>query len=122
MAVTCQRHPIAATHRGYCAACLLEEALRPLQQDPPAAKDLTIHVPLGRTAMTTVYVVRREGPSPRLLRLKTWRRAAGVQFLSRFHHLHKELESWSAEDVDRPLAASLDAAGRPSVLTEFRQG
>jgi serine/threonine protein kinase len=93
-----------------------------VQQEPPSTKNLTIHVPLGRTAVTAVYLVRREGPSPRLLRLKIWRRTAGVQFLSRFHHLQKELEAWSAEDVDRPLAASLDAAGCPSVLTEFRQG
>src|SRR3954464_14091632 len=114
---------MAATHRGLCAACLLEDALAPVQPDEPAAtKDLTIQVPLGRTATGAVYLVRREGASPRLLRLKTWHRAAGVQFLSRFHQLQTQLQSWAAEDVDRLLAPSLDAAGCPSVLTEFRQG
>ena len=27
--MACTRHPLAATHRYYCAACLLEEALTP---------------------------------------------------------------------------------------------
>jgi len=121
--LACQRHPIAATHRGFCAACLLEDALAPVEDNEPTpTKRLTIQVPLGRGARADVYLVRRDGPSPRLLRLKTWHRAADVQFLSRFGQLQKELESWAARDVDRPLAASLDAAGCPSVLTEFRQG
>ncbi len=87
-----------------------------------AAKELTIQLPLGETASASVFLVRHEGPSPRLLRMKIWRRPAGAQFLARFHHLRTQLESWGVEDIDRPVAARLDATGCPCVLTEFRQG
>ncbi len=32
------------------------------------------------------------------------------------------MASWNDGGIDPPLAAGLDSAGRPSVLTEFRQG
>jgi hypothetical protein len=114
---------MAAAHRQYCAACLLEEALAPVpERRAMARQELTIQMPLGKTPLTTVFLVKGEGSPPRLLRLKIWRRPAGPNFLARFRHLQTALEAWAEEDIDRPLAASLDAAGCPSVLTEFRQG
>ena len=116
----CTRHPGAASHRGYCAACLLEEALTP--EDRGGTRQLTIQVPLGETPSASVFLVKGEGPPHRLLRLKTWRRPAAAGFIERFHRLQALLESWTVEGIARPIAASVDAIGRPSVLTEFKQG
>ncbi len=81
-----------------------------------------MQVPLGETASTSVFLVKCPGPPARLLRLKTWHRPAPAGFLERFHHLQAEIDSWAADGIDRLLAVRIDAAGRPSVLTEFRQG
>ncbi len=114
---------MAATHRQYCAACLLEGALAPVEDDAPVrTRQLTLLLPLGETAATKVFLVKDESPHGRLLRLKIWCRPAATGFLARFHHLQTQTESWTFEGVDRPLAAGLDATGCPSVLTEFRQG
>jgi hypothetical protein len=122
-AVTCKRHPKAVSQRGHCAVCLLEDALAPEHEQLHArTRQLTIQVPLGETISSSVFLVKTEGPAPRLLRLKTWRRPAAAGFLTRFHRLQAQLDSWAFDDIDRPLAASIDATGCPSVLTEFRQG
>jgi serine/threonine protein kinase len=121
--VACRRHPNAASFREHCAACLLEEALAPEHEEFRArTRQLTIQVPLGESTSSSVFLVKSGGPAPRLLRLKTWRRPAVAGFLARFHRLQAQLESWGVEDIDRPLAASVDASGCPSVLTVFRQG
>ena len=132
--MACTRHRIATTHRGYCAACLLEEALAPAEAVAPTSmvatdekhrggtRQLTIQVPLGESASASVFLVKGEGPALRLLRLKTWRRPAPAGFLARFHELQARLEDWASEGIVPPLAASVDATGCPSVLCEFRQG
>jgi len=121
--MTCRRHPNAARFREHCAACLLEDALAPEQGDlETRTRQVTIQVPLGETSSSAVFLVKTEGPVPRLLRLKTWRRPAVAGFLARFHHVQAQLDSWACADIERPLAASIDAAGCPSVLTVFRQG
>ena len=125
---------MARTHGGYCAACLLEEALAPAEAVAPTStvetdethrggtRHVTIQVPLGQSASASVFLVKGEGPALRLLRLKTWRRPAPAGFLSRFHQLQARLEEWASEGIVPLLAASVDATGCPSVLSEFRQG
>jgi serine/threonine protein kinase len=114
---------MAAIHGGLCAACLFEDALPPATPLSAAGSShFTIQMPLGQSAASSVFLVKSEGQPPRLLRLKTWRRPAAAGFLARFHRLQTELDSWGIESVDRPIAASLDARGCPSVLTDFRQG
>ena len=125
---------MALTHRAYCAACLLEEALAPLdagsgntavEADATGRREtrqLTIQVPLGLSPTASVFLVKAEGPALQLLRLKTWFRPAPAGFLSRFHELQMRLEEWASESIALPLAASVDGSGRPSVLSEFRQG
>jgi serine/threonine protein kinase len=114
---------MAAIHGGLCAACLFEDALAPATPlSAGGSSRLTIQLPLGQSAAASVFLVKSEGPPTRLLRLKVWRRPAAADFLARFHHLQAELNSWAVEDVTRPIAASLDATGCPSVLTDFRQG
>ena len=121
--MACQRHPMAAIHGGLCAACLFEDALPPATPLSAAGSgQLTIQMPLGQSPAASVFLVKSEGQPTRLLRLKTWRRPAAAGFLARFHQLQTELDSWGGEDVARPIAARLDATGRPSVLTEFRPG
>jgi hypothetical protein len=128
--VTCPRHPQARYHRGHCAVCLLEEALGAAGasaaqlSDPalPAAKDFTIQMPLGDSPAASVFLVRANGPALRLLRLKTWKTPAPDGFLARFHELQARLKAWGDPDIDPPLAAGVDVFGRPSVLTQFRQG
>ena len=66
--------------------------------------------------------MRTKGPPSRLLRLKIWRRPAVAGFIDILHRLQSELASWPPEDIDRPLAASVDGNGCPSVLSEFRRG
>lgn len=118
----CVRHPTADRHQVHCAACLFEEALAataaPLQPDLNG----TIQLPLGRTGSSSVFLVKGGGPDGRLLRLKTWHTAAPPGFMTRFERLQRQLSEWDHEAVPVPLAAWVDASGRPSVLSEFHQG
>jgi serine/threonine protein kinase len=119
----CERHPRAAVHRGLCAACLVEEALAPAPDRPPQPMArFTIQVPLGATDASSVFLVTGDWPWRRLLRLKTWRRRAPVDFARRFAALQAALDRVHDETIVMPLAAWIDADGRPCVLTEFRQG
>ena len=119
---TCSRHPAADHVGGYCAACLLEEALAAEDDQPLTVGGFTIQVPLGESDTGSVFLVRSESPWPRLLRLKRWRAQAPAGFVERFAELRTELERWGEPAIVMPVKAWLDAAGRPSVLTEFRQG
>ena len=119
----CERHPRAALHRGLCAACLVEEALAPAPDRPPQLMArFTIQVPLGATGASSVFLATGEWPWHRLLRLKTWRRQAPLDFVHRFLTLQAALERMHDDAVVMPLGAWTDAEGRPCVLTEFRQG
>ena len=129
----CDRHPRAAAHGGHCPACLIEAALAPDLADaataPQAAADrtsqtrrVTICLPLGATDRASVSLVREGAASPRLLRLKVWHAPATPGFLDRFDDLRIRLERWRGSPIALPLAASLDPAGCPAVLSEFRQG
>lgn len=119
----CERHPRAALHRGLCAACLVEEALAPAPDRPPQLMArFTIQLPLGATDASSVFLATGEWPWRRLLRLKTWRRRAPLDFARRFAALQAALERVHDEAIVMPLAAWTDAEGRPCVLTEFRQG
>jgi hypothetical protein len=122
-AVGCERHPRAETHRGLCAACLVEEALGPAQGRPPQPSvKFTIELPLGATDTSSVFLVAAEWPWRRLLRLKTWRGRAPADFLGRFAALQAGLDRMREEAIVMPLAAWTDGDGHPRVLTEFRQG
>ena len=119
----CERHPRAARHRGLCAACLVEEALAPAPDRPPQLMArFTIQVPLGATDASSVFLATGEWPWRRLLRVKTWRRQAPLDFARRFAMLQAALERMHDEAVVMPLGAWTDAEGCPCVLTEFRQG
>lgn len=119
----CERHPRAALHRGLCAACLVEEALAAAPERPPQLMArFTIQMPLGATDGSSVFLAIGEWPWRRLLRLKTWRRRAPVDFARRFAALQAALERVHDEAFVKPVAAWTDAEGRPCVLTEFRQG
>ncbi len=121
--MACPRHPLAAQHGDHCAACLLEQAIGGASEEPaPGARQLRLQVPLGETASTSVFLVKSEGSPSRLLRLKVWRRPAEPGFLARFHQLQHQLDAWDAEDMPRHLAAVVDAAGCPSVLSDFTRG
>jgi hypothetical protein len=130
--VPCDRHPRAAAHGGLCPACLLEAALAPDLADADTARQpaadqtserrLTICLPLGATARASVFLVREGAASPHLLRLKVWHAPAAPGFLDRFDDLRIRLERWRGSPIALPLAASLDPAGCPAVLSEFRQG
>ncbi|HUE85436.1 MAG TPA: serine/threonine-protein kinase [Vicinamibacterales bacterium] len=89
---------------------------------PREGNVVTIQVPLGRTAASSVFLVKTEGPAVRLLRLKTWHSAAPADFMPRFERLRRQLSEWDHEAFPAPLAACVDASGRPSVLSEFNQG
>lgn len=118
----CLRHRAAATHGSHCAACLLERALLP-DEDlvSPATAQFAIQIPLSETASASVYLVRSDQQA-RLLRLKRWHGQAPVEFLERFEQLQTNLERWSQPLIPIPLRAWVDQAGRPSTLSEFRQG
>lgn len=119
----CHRHPRAAVHRGLCTACLLEEAIAPAPDGPTqAGARFTIQVPLGITSASSVFLASGEWPWRRLLRLKTWRRAAPSDFIARFAALQAALDRVPNEFIVMPLAAWTDGKGRPFVLTEFQQG
>jgi aminoglycoside phosphotransferase (APT) family kinase protein len=100
--------------------CLLEEALVPDLAPPP--RRLTVHLPLGLTRSSSVFLVRQDAPSAGLLRLKTWHKAAPSDYLDRFYQLQRALTEAAETALVAPLAVSLDASGWPSVLTEFRRG
>ena len=119
--MTCKRHPVADMRDGFCAACLFENALATTEPDIDA-RQLTIQVPLGRTASTSVFLVKSDGPPVRLLRLKTWRRQAPPDFVAGFRALQDQLESWGPERLDRLVAVRIDKQGCPSVLSEFSLG
>jgi serine/threonine protein kinase len=97
--------------------CLLEQALA-----PESVADVIIQVPLGHGAETSVYLVRQDAPSAALLRLKVWRRPAPAGFLEGVADVTRLLEDIAEPEIVPPLAACLDAAGRPAVLSTFRQG
>lgn len=120
--MSCLRHPTAVTHRNHCAACLLEWALMPAE-DPSSTGTgrFTVQVPLGETGSASVYLVRSEWPRG-LLRLKTWHTNAPAGFVKRFLELKANLHAWSHPLISNPLRAWVDAAGHPSVLSEFRKG
>ena len=118
--MACAKHPLATPRGGLCPACLLEEALAPAVA--VSSRRLTVHLPLGLTRSGSVFLVRQESPSVGLLRLKTWRRVAPPDYLDRFHVLQQEVAQADEPAVVAPLAASVDASGWPSVLTEFRRG
>jgi serine/threonine protein kinase len=120
MAVHCDRHPLAVSHGDLCPACLLEAGLASPVRTGELTGTFTIHVPLGGNVSTSVYLVRDE--DGRLLRLKVWRSPAPLDFLARFRQLQQRLGGWRHPCVALPLAAYVDAAGCPAVLTEFRQG
>jgi len=118
----CSRHPAAGHAAGYCAACLLEGALAAAEEKSAAPGGFTIQVPLGESDAGSVFLVRGDLPSPRLLRLKRWRTQAPAGFRERFTELRTQLERWGEPAIVLPVTAWVDAAGCPSVLTEFRQG
>ena len=131
--MACDRHPRAAAHGGHCPACLIEAALASSLADAGTARQpatartaetrrLTICLPLGATARASVFLVREGAGSPRLLRLKVWLAPAAPGFLDRFDELRIRLERWRGSPIALPLAAFLDPAGCPAVLSEFRQG
>jgi hypothetical protein len=114
--MACDKHPHASGPGALCPVCLLEQALA------PARRHLTILVPLGHSARASVYVVRQAAPSEALLRLKLWHHAAPAGFLDGIAMLVREIEAVPVPGLVPPLAACLDADGRPAVLSAFRQG
>ena len=117
----CARHPDAVVHAGHCPACLLEHALATAPSGGTSI--LTIQLPLGASASASVWLVRDESSlEGRMLRLKTWRTPAPADFLTRIADLQGHLDQWGHPCVPRVLASWLDDAGRPAVLSEFRQG
>ena len=132
--VQCDRHPGAVTHNGHCPACLLEVGLTPGTaavhessreagaEHRDGTRRLTILLPLGSDAHASVFLVRDDQATGGLLRLKVWHTPASAGFLERFRELQIRLHPWRGGLVALPLAASLDTAGCPSVLSEFRQG
>ena len=100
-----------------CPVCLLEQALA-----PATVRDLVIQVPLGHGVDTSVFLVRQEAPSPALLRLKVWRRPAPQSFVDRVMALASRVEKALEPAIVPPVAACLDAAGCPAVLSPFRRG
>jgi serine/threonine protein kinase len=102
---------------------LVEEALDPVAAGSvEAVRRLTIHLPLGAREGASVFLVTAEWPWHRLLRLKTWRHPAPVDFVRRFAALQTALEHLDHDSIVMPVAAWRDSDGRPHVLTEFRQG
>jgi hypothetical protein len=119
-AAVCSRHPDAATHAGHCAACLIEQALvTSVGTEPREIARCVIKVPLGDSPKASVFVV--ESPAG-LRRLKQWHSPAPPGFLNNFHRLKRRLDDWRPALVALPVEVSVDDAGRPSILSEFRQG
>lgn len=121
--MACSSHPHAATHLGLCAACLLEQALTfETAGGSNLPKPLTIQLPLGCSPAASVFLVTAHASDPRLLRLKRWHAPAPAGFLAGFERLAGEFAGWNPEGIAVPLAAGIDGAQRPWVLSEFRQG
>ncbi len=132
--MVCGRHPLAAAAGGHCPACLLEEALATeggaLSNRAPVttlaeesgSERFTVLLPLGESRLASIFLVRAHDGASRLLRLKTWRPPAPPQFLARFQEMRARLDGWADRQVDRPIAAFVDADGRASVLSEFKRG
>lgn len=120
--MACDRHPLTVLHGGLCPACLLEAALATPNHAADLTGAFTIQVPIGESVSASVFLVRNEAADGRLLRLKVWRSPAPLDFLDRFRELRQQLAEWRHPCVALPLAAFVDASGRPAVLTEFRQG
>ena len=131
----CDRHPAAGGYGPHCPACLLEEALAvsgasagdgsvELEAHATAIDpgELTIQLPLGRTEAASVFLVTQATAPGRLLRLKVWRTPAALDFPDRFRRLRSQLDGWREPAIVAPLAAWLDDAGRPFVLSPFRRG
>src|SRR4051794_22884808 len=113
----CDKHPMASSPGQLCPVCLLEQALA-----PASFADVIIQVPLGHGAETSVYLVKQDAPSAALLRLKVWRRPAPAGFVEGVADVMRLLEDIAEPEIVPPLAACLNAAGRPAVLSTFRQG
>jgi hypothetical protein len=113
----CQKHPLASAACAHCPVCLLEQALV-----PSAARQLTVHVPLGYGPDTAVFIVRQDVPAPALLRLKVWRRRAPAGFLEGVSTLIEDLQEHGEPAVVAPIAGWVDEAGYPAVLSRFRLG
>jgi hypothetical protein len=79
-------------------------------------------MPIGESAFASVFLVTSAAPGVRLLRMKIWKTPAPPGFIQRFFELRAELERWRHPAIPALLAAAIDAAGCPSVLSEFRQG
>jgi hypothetical protein len=121
MSMACTKHPSAAQRGGRCQVCLLEEALAPADNAAPPRR-LTIHLPLGLSASSSVFLVRQDAPTVGLLRLKTWHVPAPLDYLDRFGDLQARLTAAGEAAVVVPSAACVDCSGWPSVLSEFRRG
>ena len=102
--------------------CLLEAALTSSEPAQTAVGSFTIHVPLGESEAASVFVVREDAAVPRLLRLKRWHTPAPAGFIDGFERLRAQLQEWRSPAVVLPVTAWVDAKGRPSVVTDFRQG
>jgi hypothetical protein len=129
----CLRHPSAARPGGLCSRCLLEYALpgRGVDDDtfrsdsgttPAGSPSFTVQVPLGRTPTSEVFLVRGDGPEFRLMRLKRWYAPAPEGFLALFETLVARCAGWDHGGILLPFAATVDTAGRPAVLSDFRRG
>jgi serine/threonine protein kinase len=129
----CRTHS-RAPDEGHCPICLLEAALATPRDASDgwgwaaddgatdAVRRVTVQVPLGATSAGAVYLVRQHAPVGALLRLKTWRALAPADFLDRVGRLQQDLARVAEPALIAPLAAFVDANGRPSVLSDFRQG
>jgi serine/threonine protein kinase len=113
----CSRHALASGPGGLCPVCLLEQALA-----PAVVRDLIVQLPPGQSGGASVFLVRQEAPFPALLRLKVWRGPAPAGFLEGVRELARILEDLAEAEIVPPLAACLDAAGCPAVLSAFKQG
>jgi hypothetical protein len=118
----CARHPGAVEIAGCCGACLFESALSAGLEQTEAVTNFVVQVPLGERVGGSVFLVRVESPTPRLLRLKRCHSEAHANFVERFNDLKARLEKWGEPTVVMPVTAWLDSRGWPSLLTDFRQG
>src|SRR4051812_17894390 len=113
----CERHPLANAAGAHCQVCLLEQAL-----GSSAARELIVRVPLGYGPDTAVFIVQQDAPAPALLRLKVWRRRAPAAFLDGVRTLIEDFQEHGEPAVVAPIAACVDEAGYPAVLSAFRLG
>jgi serine/threonine protein kinase len=118
----CWRHPSTVPLQGHCPVCLLEAALTSPEPAEMTVGSFTIQVPLGESEAASVFVVREDAAAPRLLRLKQWHTPAPAGFMDGFEGLRVQLQEWRPPAVVLPLTAWVDTKGRPSVITDFRQG